>query len=114
MSLKVRDLFGTTANAGDRNPVCSTSLGKTFSLSCLDEEVEKILRNHPMIKLTPKTITQKKHLLENLAAIRKQGIALDLEENVEGVTCVAAPIFDQHGPISMAALSISGPTTRVE
>ena len=103
----------TAANAGDRNPVHSTSLGKTLLAFMPDEEVEKILQNHPMIKLTPKTITQKKHLLENLAAIREQGIALDLEENVEGVTCVAAPIFDQHGRI-VAALSISGPTTRVE
>jgi IclR family acetate operon transcriptional repressor len=63
--------------------------------------------------MTSKTITQKAHLLQHLASVREQGIAFDLGENVDGVVCVAAPVFDPHGRI-VAGLSVSGPTSRME
>ncbi|PYV38730.1 MAG: hypothetical protein DMG06_24985 [Acidobacteria bacterium] len=37
----------------------------------------------------------------------------DLGENVDGVICVGAPIFDQRGRV-VAGLSVSGPTSRME
>jgi DNA-binding IclR family transcriptional regulator len=40
-------------------------------------------------------------------------VALDMEENLSGVICVAAPIFDQSGRV-IAGLSISGPAPRME
>ena len=52
-------------------------------------------------------------LLEHLAAVREQGVAFDLGENVDGVLCVAGPIFDQHGR-AVAGVSVSGPTSRME
>src|SRR5207244_9901832 len=72
-----------------------------------------VLEEHPLIKMTAKTITQKAHLIEHLAAVREQGVAVDLGENVDGVICVAAPIFDQRGRV-VAGLSVSGPTSRME
>jgi IclR family transcriptional regulator, KDG regulon repressor len=101
------------ANPGDRNPVHSTSLGKVILAYLPEAEVEKILKQYPLIRMTSKTITQKVHLIEHLAAVREQGVAFDLGENVDGVLCVAAPIFDQHGR-AVAGISISGPTTRME
>ena|SRR5437773_1085317 len=101
------------ANAGDRNPVHSTALGKVILAFLPEEELESILEEHPLIKMTPKTITQKAHLIEHLAAVREQGVAFDLGENVEGVVCVGAPVFDQRGRI-VAGLSVSGPTSRME
>ena len=103
----------TAANAGDRNPLHSTSLGKALLAFLPDDEVEVILEKNPMVKMTSKTITQRKHLIEHLASVREQGVAFDLEENVEGVTCVASPIFDQRGRV-VAAISVSGPSTRME
>ncbi len=52
-------------------------------------------------------------VMEHLASVREQGVAFDLEENVEGVICVAAPIFDQRGRV-VASLSVSGPASRME
>jgi len=51
-------------------------------------------------------------LLEHLSVVRDQRVALDMEENVTGVTCVAAPIFDNTGRV-IAAFSISGPASRM-
>lgn len=103
----------TAANAGDRNPLHSTSLGKALLAFLPDEEVEVVLEKNPMVKMTSKTITQRKHLIEHLASVREHGVAFDLEENVEGVTCVASPIFDQRGRV-VAAISVSGPSSRME
>ena len=76
-------------------------------------EVQAILEHNPMIRRTPKTITQRRHFLEHLAAVRERAVALDMEENVNGVVCVASPIFDQGGKV-IAGLSVSGPATRME
>lgn len=98
---------------GERNPVHSTSLGKAMLAFMPEQEVEAILNRHPLIKRTPRTITQKKHFLEHLASVRESCIALDMEENLTGVVCVAAPIHDQSGRV-IAGISISGPATRME
>ncbi|MGB8011877.1 MAG: IclR family transcriptional regulator [Terriglobales bacterium] len=98
---------------GERNPVHCTSLGKAILAFLPEKEVDAILDQHPMVRRTPKTITQKKHLLEHLASVRERAVALDMEENLTGVICVAAPIFDQTG-CAIAALSVSGPATRME
>src|SRR5579883_3523199 len=52
-------------------------------------------------------------LLEHLASVRERGVAFDLEENLTGVVCVAAPIFDHLGRV-VASLSVSGPASRME
>src|SRR5579862_4742388 len=98
---------------GERNPVHSTSLGKAMLAFMPEKEVEAILDRHPLIKRTPRTITQKKHFLEHLASVRESCIALDLEENLTGVVCVASPIHDQSGRV-IAGISISGPASRME
>lgn len=98
---------------GERNPVHSTSLGKAMLAFMPEKQVEAILDRHPLIKRTPRTITQKKHFLEHLASVRESCIALDMEENLTGVVCVAAPIHDQSGRV-VAGISISGPASRMD
>jgi DNA-binding IclR family transcriptional regulator len=100
------------ATPGERNPVHCTSLGKAMLAFLHESEVEAIIARHPMIRRSPKTITQKKHFLEHLALVRERRVALDMEENLAGVVCVAAPIFDRAGR-PVAAISISGPATRM-
>jgi len=103
----------TAAMPGDRNPFHSTALGKVLVAYLPGEQIEALLESHPLIRMTPKTITEKKRFLEHLASVREQGVAFDLEENVEGVVCVAAPIFSADGK-AVAGLSMSGPTARME
>jgi len=98
---------------GERNPVHCTGLGKAMLAFLPQNEVDAIIASHPMVRKTPKTITQKKHLLEHLALIRERAVAFDIEENLTGVICAAAPIFDQTGRV-IAGLSISGPSARMQ
>jgi IclR family acetate operon transcriptional repressor len=62
---------------------------------------------------TARTLTTPAALGAALAGVRAQSWALDDEELVEGVRCVAAAVLD-HENRPIAALSISGPVGRVD
>ena len=96
---------------GSRNPAYCTGVGKAM-MAFIDESVLETMLPEKMDRLTANTITLKSELLKELATIRSSGYAIDNEENVEGLTCVAAPIFDHTGR-ARYAISISGPTIRM-
>jgi IclR family KDG regulon transcriptional repressor len=100
------------SSPGDRNPVHCTALGKAILAFLPQSELNAILNKHPFVTKTPKTITSKTRFLKHLASVREQGVAFDMEENSNGVICIAAPIFDRTGQV-FAACSMSGPTTRM-
>jgi DNA-binding IclR family transcriptional regulator len=66
----------------------------------------------PFERLTPRTHTTLASLTEEFGRIRRRGYAIDDEEHEEGVSCVAAPVFDGSGG-AFAAISISAPTSRI-
>ena len=97
---------------GDRNPVHSTALGKALLAFLPESQIRTILGQSPLFRRTSHTITQHGRFLEHLAMVRGERVALDHEENLEGVTCVAAPIFGPTGKV-IAAFSVSGPASRM-
>lgn len=97
---------------GDRNPVHCTALGKAMLAFLPESQIRTILGQSPLFRRTSHTITQHTRFLEHLAMVRGERVALDQEENVDGVTCVAAPIFGPTGKV-MAAFSVSGPASRM-
>jgi len=102
----------TSTTVGTRAPAHSTSIGKALLAHVPRQEVEAILAKHGMPRRTPRTICDVEHLMHELEVIRRRGYAIDKEENIEGVRCIGAPVFDRHGrPI--AAISISGPAHRL-
>lgn len=63
--------------------------------------------------LTANTIVTAAQLYAELDRIRQDGYAMDREESEVGLTCFAAPIQDSTNSI-IAAISISGPTQRMQ
>lgn len=51
-------------------------------------------------------------LKRSLDRVRRRGYAIDDEEVEDGVRCIGAPILGESGQ-PMAAVSISGPTSRI-
>jgi IclR family KDG regulon transcriptional repressor len=100
------------SSLGSRIPLYCTAVGKVL-LACLPEkEAGKIIqRIHPAPR-TQKTITDPLELKRHIRMVREKGYAVDDEENEEGVRCVAAPIRNEIGEV-VAAMSVSGPTTRI-
>lgn len=100
------------SKVGKRAPMHCTSVGKAILAYLPADSVQEILERKGLPVHTVKTITDKNVLAEELAEVKKKGIALDLEENENGITCIAVPIFDHLGKVA-AAVSISGPTIRM-
>ncbi|HMQ34344.1 MAG TPA: IclR family transcriptional regulator [Chloroflexaceae bacterium] len=107
-----RRLVRMFTEVGQRVPLYCTGGGKAILSGFAEEQLETYLERTALRPFTPKTITTPEGLREELAGARAQGFALDDEERETGVCCVAAPIFDRFGRC-VAALSISGPTTRM-
>ncbi len=101
----------TSTKIGVRIPAYFTADGKVI-LSYLEREKIKGLLPRSIKQLTPNTITDKHKLLDMLSEIRYKGYAVDLEETVQGLVCVAAPIFSHTGTVKYS-LSATGPTVRM-
>jgi len=100
------------AQIGGRGPVHTTAAGKVLLAGLPPRELERLLRDLPLPRLTEKTITTKQELLAELDSIRQAGYSLDLGGTEDHVNCAAAPVFNHEGRV-IAAVSISGPSTRV-
>jgi len=96
---------------GDRFGLHHTALGKAL-VAFLDEgERDALLEKIDMEPLTPNTIVSAEELEEELERVRTLGYAVDDEESLPGLRCVAAPIWSVDGVL--AALSVSGSTLKV-
>jgi len=110
--LEGTETLRTHSRVGKRAQMHCTSVGKAILANLPENDVRAILDRKGMPAHTDYTITEKEALLQELKQIRVRGYSLDLEENEYGITCIAAPVFDHLGNIA-AAVSISGPTTRM-
>ncbi|MGH3318581.1 MAG: IclR family transcriptional regulator [Streptosporangiaceae bacterium] len=90
-------------------PHC-TGVGKALLSQLPDAEVRELLRRTGMPSQTPHTIADMDALLGELEHVRGRGFALDDGEQEVGVRCVAVPVL---GAPTMAAISVSGPATRL-
>jgi IclR family transcriptional regulator, KDG regulon repressor len=93
-------------NVGDSPVPHCTAHGKALLAFLSLEEIECVLAEG-MEKFTDKTITDRDGLLKELRSIRHQGYALDDEERILGVRCVAAPVFNSYKQV-IGAIGVSG------
>jgi DNA-binding IclR family transcriptional regulator len=92
---------------GQRGHLHSTAAGKSLLAFIPEAELDAILRRLKLPALTESTITDPVRFREQLALVRRQGYAVDDEENEVGIRCIGSPIYDHSGRLS-GALSISG------
>ncbi|MDQ7040568.1 MAG: IclR family transcriptional regulator [Rhodothermus sp.] len=97
---------------GARVPLHCTGVGKVLLAWRPEDEVRQLLGPEPFVAFTPQTLTRLDAVCRELAQVRQQGYALDLEEREIGVRCLAAPIRDAAGRV-IAALSLSAPAIRL-
>ena len=104
--------FRLVSQVGMRRPVYCTALGKVMLAYIPEEEQQYFFDGMSFERFTPHTIRGVAQLRKEFANIRQRGYSIDNEEAYLGSRCIGAPIFEASGKIT-AALSVSGPTTRV-
>ena len=100
------------SRVGRRSPLHCTALGKVLLAYQPPEELPAFFPAG-LRRYTPRTITTRRRLREELRQIREEGYALDNEEFDEGLRCVAAAVRD-HLRTVVASIGIAGPATRLE
>lgn len=100
------------SQVGVRVPLYCTALGKALLAAVDEPALDRLMALQSFERRTPRTRTGRDGLEVDLEAIRARGYAIDDVENEEGVRCVGAPVLD-HTSRPVAAISVSGPTSRV-
>lgn len=104
--------FVFTLKQGMKFNLYSTAPGKVV-LAFLDKGKQKeILENLQLEAINEYTITDKEQFKLELETIRQKGYAADINETVEGVHCIAAPIWDETKN-AIACVWTSGPAGRL-
>ncbi|MDE3181616.1 MAG: IclR family transcriptional regulator [Acidobacteriota bacterium] len=104
--------FRLVSHPGMRRPMYCTALGKSIMAYFPAGQREKLLSSFPPQRYTPRTLCRPAQLRKELTKIRQRGFAVDDQEATLGARCVGAPVFGESGKV-IAAVSISGPTTRI-
>lgn len=97
---------------GKSIPLYCSGVGKAMLADMPDEKIESIWKRSSIHKLTEHTITKYVDFIKLIGEIRKNGYALDDEENELGVRCIAVALKGYDGK-STHAISISAPKDRM-
>ena len=96
---------------GRRARLHGTGVGKAILATLPEHQVVSIVTSMGMSTPTEKSLGTVEELLADLALIRERGYAVDDEEQEIGVRCFSVLVPDTPTP---TAISVSGPTTRVD
>jgi DNA-binding IclR family transcriptional regulator len=97
---------------GMRLPAHCTGVGKVLMAHLPPEKRRELIETKGLPRFTKNTLTDEEALEDELTRVRIQGFAIDNEEIMDSLRCVAAPIRDQTGKV-ISALSLSGPVSRL-
>jgi DNA-binding IclR family transcriptional regulator len=93
-------------------PLYSCAPGKSILAYLPESELNDWFKSVELKSFTARTVSTRKSLTRELALTRERGYAIDLAEGLEGIHCVAAPIFDAYD-YPVAAVTVMGPIFRV-
>lgn len=105
-----RSLRVPHSRLGGRLSLHATALGKAILAFSEDATIDAVVAAG-LTRLTGRTLTDPPALRRELAAVRRQRVAYDLEESRPGLFCVAAPILSPRKE-ALAAVSVTGATAR--
>ena len=104
--------LGLSRKISNQTECYCASLGKC--LLAFSENVNlDVYKDAEFTPFTEHTITNYEDLMKELEQVRYQGYAVDAEEREIGLYCLGVPVLNGHGN-SVAAISISGPKSRVK
>lgn len=98
---------------GTRVPMHCSASGKLFLAHRSARERAALLDGLVLTRHTATTLTTRAALDHEFEAIRRQGYALDVEEFVDGLVCIAVPVRAGGDKSVRCALALQAPSARV-
>lgn len=86
--------------------------GKAMMANLCEEERNEIISKIEFTPFTENTISNKEDYLAELKQVKSCGYGLDMGEELTGVRCIGAPVFNQAGKAA-ATIWITGPAERL-
>ncbi|MDF2368473.1 IclR family transcriptional regulator, partial [Sneathiella sp.] len=97
---------------GENRELYCTVGGKLLLAFFEAERLENYLRSHRRKRYTETTLTGKSEIMAALKKIRREGIARTSDEQIQGSSGLAGPIYSSTGEV-IAAILIAGPSERM-
>ncbi|HEX2973969.1 MAG TPA: IclR family transcriptional regulator [Tepidisphaeraceae bacterium] len=104
--------FKFSVDRGARLPIHTSAPAKAMLAFMPERECESIIQRIEFVRFNDRTITTAELFREELNTVREVGYALDHGEQLGGIHCVAAPVFDRHG-YPIAGVWTTGPADRI-
>jgi len=107
-----REIMRAISSPGGRTPIFCSGMGKAIVATWEDDQIDHLIDLYGLTAATAHSLTKRDSVHAEIARIRANGYALDDEEYVIGLRCVATVIMGPEGE-ALAALSISGLAARM-
>lgn len=88
---------------GSKLPPHCSATGKVLLASLTEDKLDEFLASNTLTQVTPKTITDKKSLIQELARIRKRGNSISNQEFSLDLYSIGIPLIDGRGQVAAAA-----------
>jgi len=105
-------VVSASIRTAQREPAYCTATGKVLLSGLEPEAFRKYLAGVRLQAFTPQTITNRAKLEREIALVRDEGCAVDVEEYAENLCCVSVPVRDPRSGTIAAAVSIAMPKLR--
>ena len=104
--------FKFSVDLGFRLPIHTVAPAKAVAAFLPQPERERLLDSIDFVRYTDRTITSRRAYEAELAAVKERGYATDRGEQLSGIHCIAAPVFNRHG-YPIAGVWTTGPSDRL-
>jgi DNA-binding IclR family transcriptional regulator len=104
--------FKFSVDLGTHLPLHTAAPAKAMLAFLPEEERRRVLQQIKYEKFNERTLSSVQALEAELMQVARQGYAVDRQEQLTGIHCVAAPVFNRHG-YPVAALWTTGPADRL-
>jgi len=89
-----------------------TALGKAIAAFGPAERIQTLIKAHSLARHNENTIVSTRRLVNELVLTQERGYAVDDEENIVGIRCLAVPVLGP-GCEPLAAISVMGTTGEI-
>ncbi len=105
-----------SSEVGMRLPIIAGAGGRALLCQVSDSELDEILAANGLVKFTPHTSVDRRKFKEDVLRVREEGVAIDIEEYIEGIIAAAVPVNTHREEIQAAiwAVGLKRPESEAE